>query len=276
MTDTMRKGMFARAAHRLQLHEERLALRATDRAGAVAQFAPARELVDRIATTAEQHMEALKSYLADAGENDVPAASAPSSLAAMKSAEGISGHAAGLLEDLYVDVNALSAGYASLHAAAMRRFEPRMRKLAPRHLREWAAVAQAFMVRLPDVVSLELAADGLPCCCPCPMCSIGICGCVAGATAVISDAWRETAPQAIDQPGYLLQSPRPGSQLESLGIPAGAYLLRVNGAVVPHHSAPGVQETIVPCQHGEDIQLDVLVDGVRREICVRRADTPAG
>ena len=37
MTDTIHNGLFARAAHRLQLHEERLALRATDHAGEVAQ-----------------------------------------------------------------------------------------------------------------------------------------------------------------------------------------------------------------------------------------------
>lgn len=274
MPGTRREGMFGEAVARLLLEEERLAKRATERGGDAAHVAPARELVDRVAAVAGQHTEALRAYLARAG-GDVPATAAPAASPAV-TAGGVSGVASALLEALYVDVSGLSIRYAALHAAAMRLFEPPLRQLAPHHLRDWAEVAQLLTVRLPQVLSLELAAAGQTCRCPCPMCSIGICGCVAGATAVVSDAWRETAPQPLEQPGYLIQAPRPGCQLESLGVPGGAYLLSVNGARVPEHDPAGVQAKVAPCPHGEDIRLEVLVAGEARELIVRRADTPPG
>jgi len=186
---------------------------------------------------------------------------------------GASQGAAATLRQLFTLVNELAIGYTALDAMAMRLFEPPLRELAPRHLRVHTEAAQAITQLLPRVVAGELSQEGLTCMCPCPMCSIGVCGCVAGATTHVTDAWRETAPVPAAMPGYPLQSPRPGSQLAALGIPGGARVLAVDGAAVASHPHD-VQAAIRKHQTGEEIRLRIQSGAEEpRDIIVTRADT---
>lgn len=178
----------------------------------------------------------------------------------------------GALRDLAAVCQGAVGAYAMLHAAAMRLFEPPLRELAPRHLRVYVEAVQSFTGLLPGVTARELARDGLDCACTCPMCSVGACGCVTVAAEALDAAWRETVPSPDARVGFVLQRPRPGSQLARAGVAVGDRLLAVDNA--PVVSFRDVQAGLRAHQPGEEIHLRLERDGeAPREVVVTRADT---
>jgi len=124
------------------------------------------------------------------------------------------------------------------------------------------ALAAALLERYRDelhsqliagITAGELAGGGLECQCICPMCSIGACGCVSLATATVNEARRETAPGGEPPPGFLLQRPRPASQLAVAGVHGGDRLLKVDGQQV--QSIGETQAAIRKHGIGEEIRL---------------------
>jgi S1-C subfamily serine protease len=104
------------------------------------------------------------------------------------------------------------------------------------------------------------------------MCSIGVCGCIAGATAHVTAAWHETVPQPETEAGFPVQPPRPGSQLAALGIPGGARVLTVDGEEVAATHPYDVQAAIRKHQAAEPIRLRIQTGKDVQEVAVTRAD----
>ena len=272
MDTQQRQQRFHDAVARLLADERALVDAIAARGVAVEESAEARTVLQRLGDQAAENATALTQYLAQVGGAPSPATST-FSIGDGHRGPVLQGTAA--LQEVFTRVNALAIGYTALDAMAMRLFEPPLRVLAPRHLRVHTAAAQAITALLPRVVAAELAAEGLTCMCPCPMCSIGICGCVAGATTHVADAWRETAPESGPAPGYYLHRPRPGSQLEALGIPDGARLLTV--ADKPVTASPyDVQGKIRQHPAPAPIRLRIRTDDDReQEVTVTRVDHEA-
>ena len=209
--------------------------------------------------TASQHREALSSYLEGTGRDGKPRGDAAST--------GEARTAADALRAAYVVLNDAAIGYAVLFEMALRLYEPPLRELAPKHLREYAEAAQTINQIIARVVAAELAAAGLECSCICPMCSLGACGCVALGTAGVNAAWRETAPNGEAGDGFPLQPPRAGSGLALAGVEGGDRLLEVDGE--PVRSIPEIQAAIRKHPIGDDVRLLVQQGSETREIHVK-------
>jgi hypothetical protein len=119
-----------------------------------------------------------------------------------------------------------------LYEVALRLYEPRLREIAPEHLKAHADAALSTAQLLPGVVAWQLAQDGLLCACICPMCSLGACGCVALGTETLTEAWRDAAHTESEPPGFALLTPRPESELARAGVRGGELLLAVDGQQV--------------------------------------------
>jgi S1-C subfamily serine protease len=87
---------------------------------------------------------------------------------------------------------------------------------------------------------------------------MGACGCVSLGNAMLSAAWRETAPAVEAEPGFPLQLPRSGSPLALAGIQRGDRLLEVDGKRVD--SIGEIQAAIRQHPIGDDVHL-VLQSG---------------
>ena len=135
------------------------------------------------------------------------------------------------MRDLSLAFHHCALSYAILYEVALRLYEPRLREIAPEHLKAHADAALSTARLLPQVVAWHLAQDGLLCACTCPMCSPGACGCVASGTETLITAWRD-APTESEPPGFVLQFPRPGSELARAGQRGGDLLLAVDGQQV--------------------------------------------
>lgn len=134
---------------------------------------------------------------------------------------------------------------------SLRLYVPTLRELAPQHLQDYA---QAVNHIIAPVVAWELLQDDLGCNCICPMCTMGVCGCVSACTAWIDEVWQEAALAADRPPGFLLQAPRPGSQLGLAGAQGGERLLEVGGQ---------------PVQNFYDIQTAIRRHAIGEEVCLR-------
>jgi len=119
-----------------------------------------------------------------------------------------------------------------LYEVSLRLYEPRLRKIAPKHLKAHAGAALSTARLLPGVVAWQLAQDGHLCACICPMCGLGACGCVALGTETLIAAWRDAVPTEAEPPGFALQSPKPESELARAGVQDGELLLAVDGQQV--------------------------------------------
>ena len=97
------------------------------------------------------------------------------------------------MRDLCLLFHHSALGYAMLYEIALRLYEPRLREIAPKHLKAHADAALSTAQLLPGVVAWQLAQDGLHCSCICPMCGLGACGCVAFGTQTLTAAWRNAA-----------------------------------------------------------------------------------
>lgn len=170
-----------------------------------------------------------------------------------------------VLRDLCLAFHRLALGYTMLHEVSARLYEPRLRELAPKHLRAHAEASLSMARLLPGVVAWQLAQEGLHCACICPMCGLGACGCVDWGIEELIEAWRDAIPAESELPGFVLQPPRPGSELASAGVQGGELLLTVDG-----HRVRGGAER-------HEIQDAIRKHALGDEVCLliqRPSDSP--
>lgn len=169
------------------------------------------------------------------------------------------------LRQLNIAFNYGAMSYGILYEMALRLYEPPLREIAPKHLKAYADAAFTISRLVPAVVASELARDGLHCACICPLCGLGACACVALGTQTLVNAWREAEPAS---PGFVLQPPKPGSELARSGVQGGERLLAVDGQEA--RALPEMQATIRKHALGEEVRLLVQRGSdPPREIAVR-------
>ena len=206
--------------------------------------------VERFHAMITGHRDALTSYLERRGE----AADPPASWVRVFVDDGPPPRAVSeILRSDYTAFTYAAISYAMLVELAFRLYDPALRELAPKHLNGYTEAAQTINQLIITTVANELAAVGLECHCVCPMCSMGACGCVSLGDAMLSSAWRETAPADEATPGFPLQPPRSGSPLALAGIQGGDRLLEVDGQRVD--SIGEIQAAIRKHPIGDDVQL---------------------
>lgn len=183
--------------------------------------------IRRLRPKVQTHHDRLATYLKDSGGAEPgPETIGPQSTS--REATALSE----VLRDLCLAFHRCALSYAMLYEVALRLYEPRLREIAPKHLKAHADAALSTARLLPGVVAWQLAQDGLLCACICPMCSIGACGCVALGTKTLTEAWRDAAPTESEPPGLVLQAPRPESQLARAGVQGGELVVAVDGQQV--------------------------------------------
>lgn len=175
----------------------------------------------------EAHRGQLAAYLKDLGGAE-PGRETVSPRPAPREATALSE----ALRDLSLAFHHLALGYAMLFEVALRLYEPRLREIAPAHLKAHAGAALSTARLLPGAVAWQLAQDGLHCACICPMCGVGACGCVSWGTELLVDAWRGAVPAESEPPGFELLPPRPESELARNGVQGGELVLAVDGQLV--------------------------------------------
>jgi hypothetical protein len=233
--------------------ERSMGARAAEAGGA----AGAGEALRRFAGVAGAHRTALEAYLASLGGSAGGLADPAAAGAAVPGRWGEPGTSAALAEAFGV-LNAAAFRYGVLTTMAFRLYEPPLRELAPKHLRDYAEAAHAINQLIPATVAEEQRGQGLECQCICPMCSFGACGCVAASAHHINAAWREAAPPAEGAPGLLLQPPRPDSDLARAGFCGGELLLAVDDRPIREfRDLIDVQAAIREHAPGEDLRLRV-------------------
>jgi len=204
---------------------------------------------------AAAHRDSLMTYL---GTRVVPAEESTSPVVAWTEASAdAADDAYGRLESALLHLSTAfsyaSIGYAALFTSALRLYDEDLRELAPRHQNECAHAAYVLADVLPLTVVAELAAQGLECQCVCPMCSLGVCGCVAIGRAAATAPLRQPESRAHDGGGFLVQSPRRGSQLAESGVVAGDRLVAIDDE--PVHDVSDIQAAIRRHPLGETMQL---------------------
>lgn len=213
------------------------------------------EVIARGQETATAHREALTSYLQESGgvasEPLVPPVALLAEPAPQPRADAM---ASALCWD-YVASSAAVSGYIVLCELALRLYEPALRDLAPRQLREHGETAQRVGALLVEVVATELADSGLYCHCICPMCSIGACGCVTLGRDLAVAALPRTGIETAAEPGVWLPQPRPGCQLAEAHVQAGDRLVGVDGE--PVSSILEVQRAIRNHAIGQSLTLQI-------------------
>lgn len=218
----------------------------------------------------EGHTESLRSQL-EVSPGSVSAAQSPIGGLFDFASPG-SGRTQLLSNNLRADFaafNYAALGYAALFEMSLRLDVPPLREIAPQFLEDYAKAAQAVNRIIAPVVAWELLQDDLTCSCICPMCTLGACGCVSACTDTIDEVWQGAALAVDSPPGFLLQAPRPGSQLLLAGVQGGDRLLEVDGQ--PVHNFMDVQAAIRRHAIGEEACLRVMdSSGEGRDIIVRR------
>jgi hypothetical protein len=204
--------------------------------------------IQRLRPMVQTHRDQLATYLKDSGGSG-PSGELTSPQAASREANALSE----VLRDLCLALHHLALSYAMLHEVAARLYEPRLREIAPEYLKAHADAALSTARLLPGVVAWQLARDGLHCACTCAMCGVGACGCVAWATESLIDAWRDAAPTESEPPGFVLQPPRPGSELARAGVQGGELVLAVDGQQV--HGRVEVQAALRKRMLGDEVRF---------------------
>lgn len=157
------------------------------------------------------------------------------------------------LRDVHATFSVAVMSYAVLVEFALRLYDRDLRELAPRHLSEYAAAAQLTSELIFSAVVDELVEDGADCECVCPMCSIGVCGCVSATGVTFTEAWRDATSTSDAAPGFLIQRPRVDSALHVAGVERGDRLLEVDGHAVA--SIFDIQAAIRAHPIGDDVRL---------------------
>jgi hypothetical protein len=204
--------------------------------------------IQRLQPMVQTHHDQLASYLKDSGGAE-PSRETRSPQDASREATALSE----VLRDLCLAFHHLALSYAMLHEVAQVLYEPRLREIAPKHLKAHAEAALSTARLLPWVVAWQLAQDGLHCECICPMCGLGACGCVSLCTESLIDAWRDAAPTESEPPGFVLLPPKRESELARAGVQGGELVLAVDGQQV--RGRQEVQDALRKRTLGDDVRF---------------------
>lgn len=162
----------------------------------------------------------------------------------------------------------LAFGYEAAYQTARLAFDRETCDLLESLLPGVVAALTAAREALPHVVARELRDAGAPCACQCPMCSIGLCGCIRATLAVTTSAWTGHEPDR-ERGLSLMTPPRPGSQLAEAGLVEGDQIVAVDGVEVGSNGE--VQDALRRREIGEEVRLDVRRGTRGRlEVVVRR------
>ena len=158
--------------------------------------------------------------------------------------------------------------YEAVYLAARLGYDYDTCDLLEAHLADCVAGNAAAWRAFPHAVARELADVGATCTCRCPMCSLGLCGCIRATLAMTELGWTGHEPEPAR--GLLLESPpRPGSQLAEAGLRPGDRILAVDGDEMGNNA--DVQAALRRREVGQDARLAVeRPTGERIEITVRR------
>jgi PDZ domain-containing protein len=204
--------------------------------------------IERLRPMVQAHRDQLAAYLKESGGAE-PSGAMTSPLSASRESNALSE----ALRDLCLAFHHCALGYATLYEVALRLYEPRLREIAPKHLKAHTDAALLTARLLPRVVAWQLAQDGLHCACICPMCGLGACGCVALGTETLTDAWRDAVPTESEPPSFVLLTPRQESQLARAGVQGGELVLAVDGQQV--RDREGIQTAIRKHSLGDEVRL---------------------
>jgi PDZ domain-containing protein len=173
-------------------------------------------------------------------------------------------------------LQAVYAQVASAHGASVVLFQTGRLMLvgaacdfALGRIETYRSVTNALNALLPQVVALQLREEGLACQCVCPMCGLGVCGCIWASLHNIDLAVGGTGVAPDDRGVPLRSPPRPGSQLEAAGVRQWDHVESVDGH--PVRTVPELQAALRRHRIGEDVRLGVTHDGERRELAVKHA-----
>ena len=183
--------------------------------------------IQRLRPMVETHRDRLATYLKDSSGAG-PSGETTSPQSTSREATALSE----VLRELCLAFHRCALSYAMLYEVALRLYEPRLREIAPKHLKAHADAALSTARLLPGVVAWQLAEDRLLCACTCPMCGLGACACVAWGTETLIDAWRDAVPAESEPPGFVLLPPKPESELARAGVQGGELVLAVDGQQV--------------------------------------------
>lgn len=162
----------------------------------------------------------------------------------------------------------LGLGYETAYQTARLMYDRETCDLLESLLTDAVAALVGMRGALPHVVARELRDAGAPCACQCPMCSLGLCGCVRATLSAVSSAWTGHEPDR-ERGVSLLTPPRPDSQLSEAGLVAGDRIVAVDGVEVGSNAE--VQAALRRRDIGEEVRLDVEREtGARLEAAVRR------
>jgi hypothetical protein len=174
MTADMRLQSIRRTVAELIASEDEVARRLERAQQLSAGLPDTLAAIERLRPMVQTHRDQLATYIKESGGAE-PSGEMASPLSASREFNVLSE----ALRDLCLAFHHCALGYAMLYEVALRLYEPRLREIAPRHLKAHADAALFTAPSLPGVVAWQLAQDRLLCACICPMCSIGACGCVA-------------------------------------------------------------------------------------------------
>ncbi len=221
--------------------------------------------IQRLQPMVQTHRDQLAIYLKDTGGAE-PSEETTSPQFASRETTAFSE----VLRDLCLAFHQCALSYGMLFEVALRLYEPRLREIAPKHLKAHADAARSTARLLPGVVAWQLAQDGLHCACICPMCSVGACGCVSWGTESLIDAWRDAAPTESEPPGFVLLPPRPESELARAGVQGGELVLAVDGQQV--RGRQEVQDALRKHALGDEVHFLIQRSSESpRELIVRHA-----
>ena len=222
-------------------------------------------VIQRLRPMVQTHRDQLATYLKDSGDTE-PSEETTSPPAAPREAIALSE----VLRDLSLAFHHLALSYAMLYEVALRLYEPRLREIAPEHLKAHAGAALSTARLLPGVVAWQLAQNGLLCACICPMCGLGACGCVSLGTETLIDAWRDAAPTESEPPGFVLLPPKRASELARAGVQGGELVLAVDGQQV--RGRQEVQDELRKRTLGDEVRFLIQRSSESpRELVVRHA-----
>ena len=227
MTVDLRPRVIRRTVAELVVFEGELAGRLERAQQLFSGHPDALAAIRRLRPMVQTHRDQLVAYLKDSGGAG-PSGETTSPQSTSTEATAL----AEVLRDLCLAFHHLALSYAMLYEVALRLYEPRLREIAPEHLKAHAGAALSTARLLPGVVAWQLAQDGLLCACTCPMCGLGACGCVASGTETLIGAWRDAAPVESEPPGFVLLPPKPESELARAGVQGGELVLAVDGQQV--------------------------------------------
>ena len=260
MDDAQRKWLDSRVQELLPLEAE---LQRALGSAATSARSFTEELLIVSEALPREHANALISYL---GERYLPASGVLTDTGAPAAAGEAHRGATRTLPELFALLSHATMSYAALLEAALRLFDLPLREVAWKHQTDYSALLYPVADLLAPAVAAELANSRWECQCECPMCSIGLCGCIAVGQMEAVAPLIPPDQELDSRPGFLIQQPRRGSQLTELHVAAGDVLLTIDGETV--NDVAQIQTAIRKHEIGQTMQLVLIHNGAQRELTV--------